>query len=142
MLQWAAWAVLPAMVILTTILIQDNVPVSVRLTLSESELISFVQDSQSQEIPAGRLDLSQVGLFKVKHVRVQGDCVRLTTSSNILVLERYGLAYCPNGTLPAVKFGSGHYEHLHGPWWIWRDNIPLLGPGSFPTFRLKLDRLF
>ena len=142
-LQGAAWAILPAMTVLTTILIHQNVPVIVRLKLSEGELISFVRDIQSQKISVGKRVSRPVGLFQVTDVKVQGDYVRFTTGrSGLLGLEIYGLAYCPGNTLPAHKFGTGRYEHLHGPWWMWRDTVPLFGPGSFPTFHIKLDQLF
>lgn len=104
---------------LSLALILFNIPTSIRLKLSESALMGYVQ-----EVQAGRRSLQQrgaptrrVGLFDVRETELlTGGIVRLITTEDFV--DHAGFVYSPTQKPPIQ--GEDTYRHLYGPWWHWQ----------------------
>lgn len=102
---------------LSLALIFFNIPLGIRLKLSESALTSYVQ-----EVRAGRRSpqhwgepTRRVGLFDVKETELLGGgIVRVITAEDFI--DHAGLVYSPQQ--PPIR-GEDTYRHLYGAWWHW-----------------------
>lgn len=103
---------------LSLALIFFNIPLGIRLKLSESALTNYVQ-----EVRAGRRSpqhwgdpTRRVGLFDVKETELLGGgIVRVITAEDFI--DHAGLVYSPQQT-PPIR-GEDTYRHLYGAWWHW-----------------------
>jgi hypothetical protein len=113
------WLSVPLAVLVLVFLMQTKLGLAYRVWLCERELTEFTEAVRRGE---ATMDYScprkWVGLFRVYQTDGSERKVVLITASGIL--DRYGIAYCPEGD----PNGAGDdYQHLYGPWYRYLDDF-------------------
>jgi hypothetical protein len=105
-----------ALALLTQGLVSFEVPLRVRLALSEGALTAVAQQVIANE--AGPIP-SSVGLIPVRGAHAVQGGMRFVVGDDFL--DTVGFAYIPAGTPPEEV--ETDYEHLGGPWYVWRESF-------------------
>jgi hypothetical protein len=109
-LRWARWAAVPAVVILTAVLVSAGAPLRYGLQLAKPAMAGFAADRDAR--PPG-----WVGPYPVDAEHLDGGGARFKVKYSYLDLDASGFAYSPGGPPPRIH--EDYYEHLHGPWYSW-----------------------
>lgn len=111
------WITVPAVFVLTMVIIWVDGSIRVRFMLSQAEMVEVAKPLLSANgtppnIPPGGVRL---GLYTIKQIEVCGNSVKLAIGLDAWG-EGYGFAYCPCGEpedYPVV------YKHLTESWYLW-----------------------
>ena len=114
-----AWTIEPFVLLLSIILPIWQVPLMLRLKLSETALIDYIQVERKVRHPQ-QLSVHPrrwVGLFEVRETEIlDGGVVRMITGGAFL--DGAGVVYSPDRQPPTK--GEHNYRHLYGNWWSWQ----------------------
>lgn len=110
-----AWAFCPATGLLLAVLVVTQIPLAVRVKVSESALLRLVEESKVRcYFPDGR----RAGAMFVNAVEPHRYCCFLVTDVGGL-FNSYGLVYSRDGARPDARYGGcfTDVKHLVGRWW-------------------------
>ncbi len=116
---WAMWLTVPIVWSVALVLSVTDVPMTVRVRLSESELRQYAESNDPS--PPGYKNTKRIGSFRVEKVWRHERTVAFATGSK--VFDIVGVIYAPDGfpTAPlpmeTEELLSAQYTHLYGPWY-------------------------
>ena len=114
---WRTWLVTPVIVVVSAVAIQLDAPFHPRFRLSEPAMTRFAKRALDEPT---RTPPERIGLYKVGRVETFEGGVRFNVAG-AGILDDEGFAYSPQG--PPPSGGDNSYEHLRGPWYLWRWNF-------------------
>ncbi|HYZ78179.1 MAG TPA: hypothetical protein VE596_12480 [Gaiellaceae bacterium] len=110
--------VVPALVPLVGALLYIHVPLHVHYRLSRPAMNSAAKRVVAH--PEEARSIRRIGLWPTSRVeKIPGGMRFLVSGSGFL--DATGFAYSPKGE-PASVGGEDAYEHLDGPWYVWRES--------------------
>jgi hypothetical protein len=109
------WLVIPAILVLTVLVVGSDIPFLVRFALSRPELDRVAADVMA----GGSTDRTSIGLFPVEYVERTSDGMVFSISGSGL-LGSSSIEYAPNGP-PADAEDFGGVELLGDGWWMWAE---------------------
>lgn len=116
------WGVCPATGLLLTVLYVTQVPLVLRVKLSETAMLELVEGAETAaRAEEGSPQVAwpvRAGAMWVQYADVQERCVFLLTNHGF-IFHMYGLVYVKGGGRPEgnyMGFRTG-YRHLVGDWW-------------------------
>lgn len=111
------WAMTPIAAVVAVLVVTTDASFEVRYRLSRPAMDDVATDVVGGQRQA--TTISRIGLWRVERVeRIQGGMRFLVRGTGFL--DPYGFAFSPTGRPPAI--GEDFYEHLDGPWYVWRES--------------------
>jgi hypothetical protein len=110
-----------SLLVLSIALVGLQIPLSIRLMLSEPSLTQYVRDVRTNHKTERNVKKIAspdrwIGLFKVKETELLDDnIVRIITANDFF--DDAGFVYSPDRKPPTI--GEDSYRHLYGSWWYW-----------------------
>jgi hypothetical protein len=115
---WLRWSIAPAVLVLVFTLAVCEIPWRATFFFSRPAMERFARRVLAQ--PSGATTAQHVGFYQACNAeRIPGGMrFRIDRAGFI---DRFGFAYCPDA--PPRAAGNDGYEHLSGPWYIWRERF-------------------
>lgn len=129
---WQRWAQFCGTVLVLTVLVGTDLGLTVRLALSEGDLLREVASLQTASTEArdriARMPPGPVGHFNLRVYCIDngGKTIWFHTVYGEEVFPPPfsllgGIVYCEDG--PPPVWGETTYSHLYGPWWRWVQDV-------------------
>ena len=109
------WLVIPAILVVTVLVVGSDIPFLVRFAMSRPELDRVAADVMA----GGSTDRTSIGLFPVEYVERTTDGMVFSISGSGF-LGSSSIEYAPNGP-PGDAEDFGGVELLGGGWWMWAE---------------------
>lgn len=124
-----SWAVIPILVLVTLLLVVNNVPLQFRVLLSRPAMDRYAREALKRGTPWP--DEEWIGLFPARRIHCWPTMVEFAVAGSGWFGAVARLAYVPSTSAPP----SG-WNHLQGNWYIWTpQSLSGYPPMFFDSFR-------